>query len=148
MHGASLDITARKLAEEAAHDLSGRLTDGSIPQAVPEETALCLYRIAQEALHSVVKHSHATAARVELVMENGELRLTVEDNGIGFDTKAARANVSLGLVSMSERARFVDGRLSVESHAGKGTTVAVRVPIKAADDFPKEPMRLEAQLSQ
>jgi signal transduction histidine kinase len=102
---------------------------------VPEDTALCLYRIAQEALHNVVKHSGGTAARVELAMEGGELRLAIADDGIGFDPERMRANGSLGLVSMGERARFVHGLLSVESHAGKGTRVEVRVPIAAADDL-------------
>jgi signal transduction histidine kinase len=117
-----------------AHGLAIEFTDGSVPRAVPEDTALCLYRIAQEALHNVVKHSRAKVTRVELAMDGGELRLTIVDDGVGFDPKATPINASLGLVSMSERARFVHGRFSVESHAGKGTTVAVRVPISAADD--------------
>ena len=76
-------------------------------------------------------------------MDDGELRLTIDDDGVGFDPKATRANGSLGLVSMSERARFVHGRLSVESHAGKGTRVEVRVPIAAADESLLKPMRSE-----
>jgi signal transduction histidine kinase len=112
-----------------AHKLAIEFTDRSVPQAVPQDTALCLYRIAQEALHNVAKHSRATATRVDLVKDDGELRLTIDDDGVGFDPKATRANASLGLVSMSERARFVHGRLSVESHAGKGTRVDVHVPI-------------------
>jgi len=112
-----------------AHEFAIEFADGSVPRTVPKETALCLYRIAQEALHNIVKHSRATAARVKLVMNGGELQLTIYDNGVGFNPKATRANASLGLVSMSERARFVDGRFSVESHTGKGTTVAVRVPL-------------------
>lgn len=118
-----------------AHELAIEFTDGTVPRAVPNEKALCLYRITQEALHNVVKHSRATAAKVGLAMDHGELRLTIEDNGIGFDPKATRTNASLGLVSMTERARFVDGRLSVESHAGKGTTVAVHVPVTKRPDI-------------
>ena len=109
-------------------------TDRSVPRALPEATALCLYRIAQEALHNVVKHSGGTMARVELTMEGGELRLAIADDGVGFDPETTRAKGSLGLVSMSERARFVRGLLSVKSHAGKGTRVEVRVPI-AAENF-------------
>jgi PAS domain S-box-containing protein len=112
-----------------AHEFAIEFAFGSVPRTVPKETALCLYRIAQEALHNIVKHSRATAARVKLVMNGGELQLTIYDNGVGFNPKATRANASLGLVSMSERARFVDGRFSVESHTGKGTTVEVRVPL-------------------
>jgi signal transduction histidine kinase len=102
-----------------AHGMAIEFTDRSVPRAIPEGTALCIYRIAQEALHNVVKHSSATAARVELAMEDTELRLSIADDGVGFDPEAMGANGSLGLVSMSERARFVHGRLSIESHTDK-----------------------------
>jgi PAS domain S-box-containing protein len=119
----------------AAQKLAIEFTDRSVPRAVPRDTALCLYRIAQEALHNVLKHSSATVARVELAMEGDELRVTVADDGVGFDPGTMRANGSLGLVSMEERARFVHGRLLVESHVGKGTRVEAHVPITAADDL-------------
>jgi two-component system, LuxR family, sensor kinase FixL len=118
-----------------AHEMASEFTDRSVPREVPEDTALCLYRIAQEALHNVVKHSGATAARVELAMEGSELRLAIADDGVGFDPEVMCANGSLGLVSMRERARFLHGRLSIESHAGKGTRVEARVPIAEADDL-------------
>jgi PAS domain S-box-containing protein len=116
-----------------AHEMAIEFAERSVPRAVPKAAALCLYRIAQEALNNVVKHSGATAARVELTMETWELWLVIADNGIGFDPKAMSANGSLGLVSMSERARYVHGLLSVESHAGKGTRIEVRVPVAPAD---------------
>src|SRR5271165_6472778 len=118
-----------------AHEIAIEFADRSVPRAVPQDTALCLYRIAQEALHNVVRHSGGTAARVELEMEGGELRLAIVDDGVGFDPETVRANGSLGLVSMGERARFVDGVLYVESHAGKGMRVEVRVPIAVADNL-------------
>ena len=118
----------------SAHQMAIEFADNSAPRAVPKDTALCLYRIVQEALHNVVKHSGGTEARVELVMEGSELCLAIIDDGVGFDPEEIRANGSLGLVSIGERARFVRGRLSIESHAGKGTRVEVRVPIATADD--------------
>ena len=118
-----------------AHEMAIEFADHSVPRAVPEDAALCLYRIAQEALHNVVKHSRGTAAGVELAMDCGELRLAIVDDGVGFDPETMHANGSLGLVSMAERARFVHGRLSIESHPGKGTRIDVRVPIAAADDL-------------
>ena len=117
-----------------AHQMAIEFTDRAVPRAMPEDTALCLYRITQEALHNVVKHSGGTAARVELAMDGSELRLAIVDDGVGFDPETIRVNGSLGLVSMAERARFVHGRLSIESHPGKGTRIDVRVPIAAADD--------------
>ena len=142
LHPAKLDqlglvAALRAFCKEsaAARKLAIEFTDRSVPRAVPQDTALCLYRIAQEALHNVLKHSGATAARVELAMEGGELRLAIADDGVGFDPERMRANGSLGLVSMGERARFAHGLLSVDSHAGKGTKVEVRVPIAATNDL-------------
>ena len=141
LHPAKLEqlglvAAVRGFCEEfaVAHEMAVEFADRSVPRAVPQDTALCLYRIAQEALQNVVKHSGGTAARVELTMEGSELRLAIADDGVGFDPETMRANGSLGLVSMGERARFVHGLLSVESHAGKGTRVEVRVPIAAADE--------------
>jgi two-component system sensor kinase FixL len=119
----------------AAHEMAIEFADRSVPRAVPGDTALCLYRIAQEGLHNVVKHSGGTAARVELTMEGSELRLVIADDGVGFDPETMRANGSLGLISMGERARFVHGLLSLESHVGRGTRVEVRVPIAATDNL-------------
>jgi PAS domain S-box-containing protein len=118
-----------------AHEMAIEFSDRSVPRAVPKDKALCLYRITQEALHNVIKHSGGTVARVELTRGNGELRLVVADDGVGFDPETMRLNGSLGLVSMAERARFVHGRFSIESHAGKGTRIDVRVPIAAVDNF-------------
>ena len=117
-----------------AHQMPIEFTNRAVPRAMPEAAALCLYRIAQEALNNVVKHSGGRAARVELAMEGRELRLAIIDDGVGFDPQTMRVNGSLGLVSMSERARFVHGRLSIESHPGKGTRIEVRVPIATVND--------------
>jgi len=130
------------------HKMAIEFTDRSVPREVSQDTALCLYRIAQEALHNVVKHSGAKTARVDLATEGSELRLTIVDDGVGFDSKAMRTDGSLGLVSMSERARFVHGQLSIESHADKGTRVEARVPIVGADESLLKPMRLERPPSQ
>jgi PAS domain S-box-containing protein len=115
-----------------AHELAIEFVDTSVPREVSKDTALCLYRIAQEALQNVVKHSGATEARVQLGMEGSELGLTIADDGVGFDAGTICANGSLGLVSMSERARFIHGRLSVESYPGKGTRVKICAPIAHA----------------
>lgn len=118
-----------------AHEMAIEFTDRSVPRAVPVDTALCLYRIAQEALHNVVKHSGGTAASVELVTEDSELCLSITDDGVGFDPETTASNGSLGLVSMRERARFAHGQFSLESRTGKGTRIEVRVPVAAADDL-------------
>ena len=116
-----------------AHEMAVEFAERDVPRTVPGGAALCLYRIAQEALHNVVKHSGGTAAKVELTRDDGHLRLVVAHDGAGFDPQAARTSGSLGLISMSERARFVGGRLAIESRPGAGTRVEVRVPIAAGE---------------
>ena len=76
----------------------------------------------------MVKHSGATAARVELDMEGNELRLAIADDGTGFDPKTMHANSSLGLISMGDRLEAIVGSLKVRTRPGSGTRVEVAVP--------------------
>jgi signal transduction histidine kinase len=95
-----------------------------LPEPLPRELA----RIAGEALHNVLRHSGGIAARVTLRAEHGELCMTVEDDGRGFDPSAAHRGQ--GLRSMGERAAIVGGSLEVRSTPGGGTTIHVRAPLK------------------
>jgi signal transduction histidine kinase len=92
-----------------------------------------LYRIAQEALNNIVKHSKATEVTVLLERQDTNLILIIEDNGSGFDvsnqTRMHRSGRGLGLIGMSERASLIGGEVEIESGIGKGTTIFVRVPI-------------------
>jgi signal transduction histidine kinase len=94
---------------------------------LPGEVATALYRIAQEALTNVVKHSHAGAVSILLTRKNGRVALVVEDDGIGFDP--ARPVDGFGLQGMRERVELLGGSLHVESRTGAGTTLAVEVPL-------------------
>jgi signal transduction histidine kinase len=96
---------------------------------LPKEVALCVYRVAQEALRNVARHSRATRARVALVGTGEELLLSVQDEGVGFDPSAARSQPALGLSSMEERVRLIQAELTLRSAPGEGTTVTVRVPL-------------------
>src|SRR5205823_142722 len=96
---------------------------------VPEDTALCLYRIVQEALQNVIKHSGARHARVELGRSDGTICLRVVDDGVGFDVGLVRAREGLGLVSMRERLRLVRGAIAIDSRPSGGTYIEVRVPL-------------------
>ncbi len=93
-----------------------------------KDVALCIYRVAQEALRNVVKHAGTDEANVSLIRSGRELILTVQDRGVGFDAADARSREGLGLSSMAERVRLVRGELAVDSQPGRGTTVTVRVP--------------------
>jgi signal transduction histidine kinase len=99
------------------------------------DTETNLYRIAQEALHNVVKHARATHVAAYFHRRNGEAVLAVEDHGVGFDTAeiGARPSSGLGLVSMRERAMLVGGILDIDSTPDHGTTIFVRVPLAASD---------------
>ena len=99
-----------------------------IPASVPKEISLCLYRVLQEALQNAVRHSGAQDFVVELHDAQDGLRLTVSDSGIGFDRRHAINGLGLGLISMRERLRLVNGELSIQSEPGRGTTVVARVP--------------------
>lgn len=113
-------------------DLDLELAD----RRLAEHVEVALYRIAQECLQNVVKHSRALTATVRFGVDHGLARLEVADDGVGFDPSPDRPPTSYGMLSMTERADLVGGRLSVRSAAGSGTTVTVTVPIdtSAASD--------------
>jgi signal transduction histidine kinase len=94
-----------------------------------EDVSLCLYRIAQETLRNVRKHAGAAEVQVRLRGEGGGVSLRVEDTGNGFDVEEARKSGGLGLISMEERVRLVNGRFAIRSSRGTGTTVEVFVPL-------------------
>jgi signal transduction histidine kinase len=100
------------------------------PEKLPKDVALCLFRIAQEALRNVARHATATQAVVRLRRLDGGLELTVRDDGVGFDTGRRRAGVSLGLASMRQRAVSLGGHVDIDSSPGRGTTVAAWVPLR------------------
>ncbi len=87
-----------------------------------------LYRIAQEALHNIVKHARASVVALRLAEEANEIVLEVRDNGRGFDP-AGPFPGHLGLRSMRERVTKVGGTLTIESMPGRGTCVDVRLPV-------------------
>ena len=106
-----------------------KFSDGNVPRFLPEGVSLCLYRIVQEALRNIVKHSGSKTATVRLNGGPGEVSLTISDSGKGFDTEEVKGGEGLGLISMYERARFAGGTLSVSRVPGGGTRVEVRIPL-------------------
>ena len=103
-----------------------------MPGRISEDAALCLYRIAQEALRNIIKHSGARRAAVELSGGADAVELRIADDGAGFDPRLADGKGGLGLVSMRERLRLVGGAIAIDSHPGAGTRVEVRVPLGGA----------------
>ena len=109
---------------------------GRAGREVPAEVGSAVYRIVQEALTNVARHAQASQVSVILERPNGELRLLVEDDGRGFDTDDTAARVRaerrLGMAGMRERAALAGGTVAVESSPGAGTTVQVRIPVRAS----------------
>jgi signal transduction histidine kinase len=95
----------------------------------PPEISICLYRIVQEALRNVAKHSGAREAWVRIKQENGVIQLSIIDKGVGIHPDAARETSGLGLISIRERVQLVNGQLQI-SAPGPGTRIRVRVPIQ------------------
>jgi signal transduction histidine kinase len=99
-----------------------------VPGTLTAEASLCLFRVAQEALSNAARHARASAVTVLLAPSGKGLQLAVSDNGSGFDQDGPRDRASLGLVSMRERVRLLQGELDIESTPGRGTTVVAWVP--------------------
>jgi signal transduction histidine kinase len=103
---------------------------GNFSFFVPSDISLCLFRVLQEAMQNIAKHSHAKNCRVELKAEPNDIVLRIWDSGVGFDTGRLRSNAGLGLISMRERLRLVDGEIRVDSAHAKGTQLEIRVPLR------------------
>lgn len=99
----------------------------------PQSIAIACFRVIQEAVTNIIRHSHATTVIVSLRRQEGDLLLSIRDNGQGFEVQKALAEAtrgqSLGLLGMQERIRFLNGSLSIDSNLGQGTEVRVRVPL-------------------
>jgi len=98
---------------------------------LPNEVGLSLLRVLQEALHNAIKYSGVRSIRVELREQSGEIHFIVSDLGRGFDLEAALKGKGLGLTSMRERVRLVNGTIFIESKPMGGTTIHVRVPLES-----------------
>jgi PAS domain S-box-containing protein len=138
LHSSRLDLlgitaAARYLCDEFAEQQKAAIDFESrgLPERLPLDISVCLFRILQEALHNAAKHSGVRCFEVRLWNEQGQVHLFVRDRGKGFDVAATRAGRGLGLVSMEERIKLVDGELSIESQPHQGTTVHARVRLAA-----------------
>ncbi|MCI0349879.1 MAG: PAS domain S-box protein, partial [Acidobacteriales bacterium] len=99
-----------------------------IPEAVPQEVSICLFRVLQESLTNAFKHSRAERIEVRLHGVVGEIQLSIRDYGVGFDVNGAMNGRGLGLISMRERVSLVNGAMLIASKPMGGTKISVRVP--------------------
>lgn len=102
---------------------------------LPRPVETTVFRVAQEAVTNVARHAQARLATITLELTDGTVRLTVTDDGVGFDPEATRADPArrrLGIVGMEERVALLGGRLRISSRPGEGTTVQVELPVDLA----------------
>ena len=143
LHSASVDLLPIGIAiGRLCRDFSLRTKvdlyfhEQNVPVQISQEVKLCLYRIAQEALQNIRKHSRARRASVEVAGIGNEIILSIKDDGVGFMPNRDAENLGLGLVSMRERVRAVNGVIRLASAPMQGTQVIVSVPLpvpKAAE---------------
>ncbi|MFC1461987.1 PAS domain-containing protein [Verrucomicrobiota bacterium] len=123
---------------EERTDIACEVDCSGVEERLSEETELVLYRIIQEALANVARHSGAKNARLSLSRQNGTITAAIQDDGRGFDQKATQNGYGMerhwGLINMRERAGFMGGTLEVKAAPGKGATIVARVPITTAGE--------------
>jgi len=115
----------------AQHGIDVSFTADGI-NGVPDKTALCLYRVTQEALRNIAAHAGAHMARIALRPVAKTLELSILDDGHGFDLADARRRGGVGLVSLDERVRLIGGSLKIETQPRRGTELLVSVPMRGA----------------
>jgi signal transduction histidine kinase len=129
--GAAMRNFCREFAEKQRVEI--QFTQDNIPELVPHEISLCLFRVLQEGLHNAAKHSHVRRFNVALGYAAGQIHLMITDRGRGFDPQTAVSRGGLGLISMRERVRIVNGTFTVDSKPMSGTTIHVCIPVQLDD---------------
>lgn len=137
LHPATLDqgdlrLALEQLAEDArrGYGLTVQTEIGMVPDLRSSGLALVVYRIGQESLRNISQHAGTDRARLGIKIEQGQLVMSIEDDGKGFDPTARGATGGLGLLSMKERAAQVGGTASITSQVGHGTKVRVVLPLR------------------
>jgi PAS domain S-box-containing protein len=125
---ASLGALCKEFAEQNP-DIGIEFDSGFMPASLSLEVASGVFRVAQESLQNVAKHSRAKHVSVSLGIENGALLLTVADDGAGFDLEAVKGRGGLGLIGAEERARLLHGTVTIRTQPDHGTQIALQIPL-------------------
>jgi PAS domain S-box-containing protein len=137
LHSSSLEylglaVTATTYCSELAEQYGVKIDVHleNVPTDLSWEISLCLYRVLQEGLQNAIKFSGAREFQVSIQGLANEISLTVRDSGIGFDASEAARKGGLGLISLAERLKLVNGRISIDSQLHRGTKIHARVPLE------------------
>lgn len=122
---AAIKGLCREMSEQYGAQINFLYRD--VPASISKESALCLFRVAQEALSNTMKHSGVKNGQLELFGHRGTLHLCISDAGAGFDPEVVSAKGHLGLISMQERVRAAGGTITVESQPSRGTRISVHL---------------------
>ena len=127
-----LPVALKALVTEfgAREGMPANYSGHNLPDTLPMEASIALYRITQEALRNVAKHAGKTHVKVVLSASDRVVELKVMDFGIGFDHDGDPPTPGLGMISMHERARLAGGAIDVQSALGQGTTITVTIPLE------------------
>lgn len=121
----ALDWQARETAKRTGMHVE---VASEVADELPEEHKTCIYRVVQEALNNCARHAQASTVQVAVRSETGQILLSVQDDGSGFDTQRIRG---MGLLGMEERVRHLGGTFEIDSRPGRGTLLQVRLPMAA-----------------
>jgi len=129
-----LVAASRSLCHEVSESSNIQIdfSHSDVFKSIPQEVSTCLFRVLQESLTNVVKHSGAKTAQVELAGSPSEIQLQILDSGVGFDPKSTGSRGGLGLISMRERLNLLGGELLIESRPSGNTWIKACVPLKSS----------------
>ena len=131
----AIEALVKKAAAASPISFTSEIDD--IDGVFPKEAEISFYRVAQESVNNVLKHSAATEANVTVRRSDGRILLTVQDNGKGFapeSTQAASLPAGFGLVGISERATLLGGHATIHSVPGHGTTIGIAIDLRNVPD--------------
>ena len=123
----ALKWQARELARRTG--MKVKVAAETVPDDLPDRYRTCIYRVVQEALNNAARHAKASWARVEAVQGNGRIRVTIQDNGAGFDPSQEKG---MGILGMGERVKGIGGVFRIDSEKGSGTIVSLLIPTAEA----------------
>jgi len=128
-----LELTSASLCTELSvnHKVRIDFQSEAVPENLPADISLCLFRVMQEALQNSIKHSGSPHLEVSLKGGSDEIQLMVKDSGKGFDPQLALRAEGIGLISMKERLKLVHGQLSIQTEPGRGTVIVASVPLRS-----------------
>ncbi len=126
-----LALAVREFLNRISHtdNLKIELDINGLNERLESTMETILFRVLQELVNNIIKHSQATIVNIQIIRHNNELTLMIEDNGIGFDVNKVNNN-GIGLKNIRSRIEYLNGNVNFDSHPGKGTTVSIEVPIK------------------